>query len=116
MQSRPLKDSDLEHYLLLADDLPGITVKAVITPSPTIPDSADLTLVVERKIVNAYLAYDNYGTRYLGPQEISYGAAFNSILLPGDSNAFHFTTTSQRKEVQFAEFVHGCPHHLLEAY
>jgi len=109
LKSRPLNNAVLEHSLLLANDLPGINVKAVITPSTKIPDSADLTLYTSRKIVNAYAAYDNYGTRYLGPQEISYGVSFNSILLPGDSNAFHFMTTSRHKEVQYAEFVHTQP-------
>lgn len=105
--SRPLKQDSLESNLLLANDLPGLTVKGVITPSTKIKDSADLTLYVTHQTVNAYVAYDNYGTRYLGPKEISYGVTFNSLLFPGDSNAFRFMTTSQHKEVQYAEFVHG---------
>ncbi len=109
LKSRPLNEHALEYNLLLANDLPGISVKGVITPSPTIPDSADLTLVTDHKIVNAYVAYDNYGTRYLGPQEISYGVTFNSGYFPGDSNEFNFMTTSRHKEVHYMEYAHTQP-------
>lgn len=105
-RSRPLQLAILEHDMLLANDLPGANVRAVITPSTTTPGAADLTLYATRKLLNAFVAYDNYGTRYLGPQEISYGFAFNSIFLPGESHDFHFTTTSQHKELQYAEYVH----------
>jgi len=33
LRSRPLKHKDLERYLLLVDDLPGVSVKSVLTPS-----------------------------------------------------------------------------------
>jgi hemolysin activation/secretion protein len=95
--------------MLLINDLPGIDVKAVLTPSKTVPGSADLTLVANRKIADAYLSYDNYGTRYIGPLETSAGISVNSLLAPGDSNAAHFTISSIPEELQFAEFVHTQP-------
>jgi hemolysin activation/secretion protein len=109
LQSRPLKMSILERQLLLANDLPGLNVKAVITPSRTIPGSADLTLLATRKLLSSYLVYDNFGSRYLGPHQTSFGVTGNSLFTPGDSNALHFSTTSRTGELQFAEFVRTQP-------
>lgn len=106
LESRPLQLALLEKALLLSNDIPGLTVQSVITPSATVPGGADLTVFAIRRRFNSYLVYDNYGTRYLGPQEVSFGVAANSILIPGDSNALHFSTTSQTRELQFGEFIH----------
>lgn len=109
LESKPLQMSVLERQMLLANDLPGLNVKAVITPSRNIPGAADLTLFASRKLVSAYLVYDNYGSRYLGPQETSFGVTGNSLFTAGDSNALHFSTTARTREVQFSEFIHTQP-------
>lgn len=69
-QTRPLTAAILERELLLAGDLAGLTVRSVLTPSETEIGAADLTLIVEAKPVDLYLAADNYGSRYLGREEI----------------------------------------------
>jgi hemolysin activation/secretion protein len=88
------------------NDMPGLTVKSVITPSKTVPGGADVTLVTDRKHIDAYASYDNYGTRYLGPQQVTGNIAFNSGFLPGDSNAFRVVTVPRTSQMQFYEFVH----------
>ncbi|MHB1948148.1 MAG: ShlB/FhaC/HecB family hemolysin secretion/activation protein [Gammaproteobacteria bacterium] len=109
MKSKPLKLQDLERVMLLINDLSGLTVKSVLTPSKTIPASSDLTLVATRQWVNAYFIYDDYGSRFLGPREVSYGGNVNSLIAPGDKNAFHFSQTSVKKQLYFEEFVHSQP-------
>jgi len=106
LQSKPLNISVLEYEILLANDLPGETVRAVITPSKNIPDSSDLTLFATHQWTNGYVIYNNYGTRFLGPLQTSVGGQINSLLFPGDSNALHFSATSKTEQLQFAEFVH----------
>jgi hemolysin activation/secretion protein len=108
-QSRPFQISVLEREMLLANDIPGETVKAVITPSQKIAGGADLSLIADHQWTNGYVIYNNYGTRYLGPQQTSFGGKINSLLFPGDSNALHFAVTSQTKQLQFSEFVHTQP-------
>lgn len=109
LKVKPLQVRELERGMLLADDLPGVSVRAVITPSDTIPGSADLTLVAERNIANGYLSYDNFGTRFIGPQEIAFGGSLNSILFPGDENALHFATTPETSRMKFMEYIHSNP-------
>lgn len=109
MESKPFQLHLLERQMLLMNDLSGLSVKSVLTPSKTIPGAADLTIVAERQLVNAYFIYDDYGSRFLGPREVSYGGNINSLLIPGDKNAFHFSQTSVKKQLYFEEFVHSQP-------
>lgn len=106
-QPRPFQIVTLEHEMLLANDIPGESVQALLTPSKTTTDSSDLTLVANHQWANGYVIYNNYGTRYLGPLQTSFGGNVNSLLFPGDSNALHFAVTSKTKQMQFAEFVHS---------
>ena len=100
---KPLQFRQLERDMLLINDLPGITTKAVITPSKNVPGAADLALLVDRRKVSAYASYDNYGTRYLGPQEFGAGANFNSLMFPGDSLGLRLVTVAQTNQMQFYE-------------
>lgn len=109
MQSKPLKFQDLERYALLANDLPGYTIKSVLTPSATTPGGADLTLVVDRRKASGLVSYDNYGTRYIGPLETTVSASLYSIFTGGDLNSGRFTVTSKTKQLHFAELIHDQP-------
>ncbi len=66
---KPVTADGLERLLLLANDLPGLTVRSVVTPSTTTPGAAVLTLVAEHKALDASLSADNRGNRWLGPLE-----------------------------------------------
>lgn len=70
--SRPLRARDFERYLLLANDLPGVRLRSVLAPSQT-PGAADLTLIADVHKTEGYAqpALDNYGSRYLGPTQLS---------------------------------------------
>ncbi len=107
--SKPLKLSVMQREMLLANDLPGMSVKAVLVPSKTIPDAADLTLIVENKLLNAALEYNNYGTRYLGPVQSSVSFAANSIFVGGDTTGMNATVTSKESEMQYYNLYHTEP-------
>lgn len=109
LDNRPLQMKILERYVLLANDLPGYTVKAVLTPSKTVTASSDLTLVVERKKSSAYLSEDNFGTRYLGPQQITGSLSLYSILVGGENNTFKLLKSTQGRELRFFEYLHAQP-------
>lgn len=109
MASHPLNIHDLQRYILLANDLPGFTVKAVLTPSKTRPAGADLTLLVTRKKASAFLTFDNFGTRYIGPNEASIGGSVYSQFAPGDITTLQFSTTGRPHELQYAQIVYARP-------
>jgi hemolysin activation/secretion protein len=81
--AKPLTAKVLERELLLASDLAGMNVRSVLTASQTAVGAADLTLVVTPKKVDAFLAADNRGSRYLGPYELQAGVFFNDAFGTG---------------------------------
>lgn len=108
-KSRPFKMQVLERDILLMNDIPGLTVHSVITPSKNIPGGADLTLIVERMHASGYINYNNYGTRYIGPQQTAVSGTIYSYGAPGDSNTVNYTTTARTTELQYYEFNHTQP-------
>lgn len=79
-QGRPTTGDELARALLLAQDLQGARVRAVLTPSADTLGAADLTLVVERRPIEAFVAVDDRGSRWLGPLQIYGGLIFNDLL------------------------------------
>ncbi len=100
---RPLQVSRMEKYLLLANSIPGTEVKAVLAPSKTETGAADLTLVTETQPVLGYLSYDNYGTRYIGPQQITANLGLTSIITSGDLAQATFTKTPRGSELTYGD-------------
>src|SRR5579872_3445983 len=98
VQSKPLNIAVMQHEMLLMNDIPGIFVKALILPSKTVPDAADLTLVADHKLITASLEQDNYGTRYIGPIQSSLSFSANSIFVSGDATGGNATVTTKVSE------------------
>lgn len=73
-----LNTKDLERALLLINDLPGIDARAVLNPSKEKTGAADIMIIVERKPYDAQIGIDNFGTRFLGPVQLSAAGSLNS--------------------------------------
>lgn len=111
-EEQPSTIDTMQRYILLSNDVPGVTAKAVIQPTPDqktpsgkiIPapvGAADLALVTQTDIINAYAAYDNRGTLYMGPQEYSLGSNVNSLVIPGDQLGFQSLASVDFKESKY---------------
>ncbi|QPJ64792.1 MAG: ShlB/FhaC/HecB family hemolysin secretion/activation protein [Candidatus Nitrohelix vancouverensis] len=109
LSSRPLHSSDLERYLLLADDLPGVTVKSVITPSRDRPGASRLDLILENKSYDAQVSLDNRGTDFNGPVQFSMGLTANSPLKMYDRIGLQSVITSQTDELKFISGFYDTP-------
>ena len=55
LKSRPLRALDLERYLLLIDDLPGVAAKSVLTPSEDKPNATTMTLILADKAFEGHV-------------------------------------------------------------
>lgn len=85
--SRPLRGNVLERYLLLANDLAGMQLRSVLSPSQTV-GAADLTLIASVRRVEGFASLDNYGSKYLGPGQLSVGVTGNHLIGTGDQLRF----------------------------
>lgn len=105
----PLEISRMERYMLIANETPGVQVRAVLSPSKTQTGAADLTLLTETTPITGYGSYDNYGTRYIGPQQMTANLGLNSMLVPGDGTLLTVTKTPRGGELTFIDLNYGFP-------
>lgn len=78
---KPLRDKSLESILLRLNDLPGRYYRAILNRLPGAPDEEfSLVLVPIDKPRRASISFDNFGSRYLGPNEVS--AVYADSFLP----------------------------------
>ena len=104
LKSLPLNVKDLERYLVLMNDLPGITVKAVVSPSASHPQAAQLTLFLDRDLYEGFIQTDNRGTRYVGTTRIQHVSKLNGIFTKdSDQINLRLATTPQTEELQHGE-------------
>jgi len=100
--SRPLRASDLERFMLLVNDLPGVTAEAVLSPASDVVGGTVLTIETTHKLVDATIAADNRGTEYIGPYQLYAGAGVNIPEWDGRLSGRWITTPAIR-ELQYGE-------------
>jgi hemolysin activation/secretion protein len=80
----PIDAATLERYLLLAQDVPGVTLHAVLQPSTEEPGALTLIADVSRAPISGLLTSDNYASSYTGPIESLLVANLNSVTEYGE--------------------------------
>ena len=101
----PTNTRDIERYLLLIDDLPGITARSFVKPSQT-QGAGDLVIVVEQDMFEGSATLDNRGTRFVGPWRGEVVGAFNSLFGIHDRTTLRGIVASQSEELQYGEIIH----------
>ncbi len=73
ISQKPLNIPSLEDSLLKLNDLPGYSYRAIIEAGEGLEDdgSLHLTLIPVEKRSAGLITIDNYGSRYLGPHEVT---------------------------------------------
>jgi hemolysin activation/secretion protein len=93
--SRPLHNSVIERYLLLANDLPGTRVQSVLRPSADNTGAATLTLTVMRTRYNGMASIDNRGSKAIGRWQALLEGNVNGFWGGADRNAVLLATTPE---------------------
>ena len=95
---RPVNNADLERYLLLSQDIPGVSVRAVLRRT-TEPGAIELVAQLSRKPFSALAQYDNLGSNEAGPNEMLLRGATNSFTRFGEQLEAIFYNTFNREEL-----------------
>ena len=109
LASKPLHSKDLERYLLLIDDLPGVTAKSVLTPSENQPGATDLSIILDNKPFEASAGTDNRGTEFNGPMQVFGGVATNSLFGGYEKTGVQTVFTSDPDELFYFNAYHEMP-------
>lgn len=105
--SKPLDAKDLERYLLLMDDLPGIEARAVLQPSETTPGASDVVVNITRKKVDFTATLDNRGSRFLGQYQAGATVALNDVFRADDQTQMRIISSAfEPDELFYAELRH----------
>lgn len=94
----PLTASALERWLLLVNDIPGLNARSVIGPSETVVGGADLTIIPSIDPYTFNVNFDNYGSRFLGPTQVSLAGQMNNLLGGGETLQAQFVTDPDDEE------------------
>ncbi|MFN3536427.1 MAG: ShlB/FhaC/HecB family hemolysin secretion/activation protein [Brevundimonas sp.] len=106
---RPTSGDALARALLLARDLGGVDVRAVVSPSATQQGAADISLVVERDPFEAFVAVDNRGSRWLGPIQVYGGVTLNDMLGMGERLSLTAVSAPEDSELGFVSASYDQP-------
>lgn len=98
---RPVRTQDIERYLLLSNDLPGIKAVAVIRPGTSGPGAAQLIVEVERDPFDGFFSVNNRGSRFAGEWAGALGVGANGFTPFGDrTQVMYYRTFDGRDEVR----------------
>ncbi|MDX1974529.1 MAG: ShlB/FhaC/HecB family hemolysin secretion/activation protein [Rickettsiales bacterium] len=106
-ESKPLNAETLERYLLLMEDLPGLSARAVIRPSPTVTGASDVIITLSEKQFDGQIMADNRGSRYIGPYQTSLTLGANNVLGVYDRTQIRgIVTPFQTEELKYGQIQH----------
>lgn len=94
---KPLRYKDLERYMLLAQDLPGVSVSSLLKKGEQ-PGGSILVIEVTNQYVEADISYGNTGTESAGPFTGSVTLAVNNVPAVGAQSAVSYAQANNYKE------------------
>ncbi len=92
-EKQPIDSVTLERYLLLAQDVPGVTLRAVLEPSSDQPGALNLIAQVSRKPLSGLATIDNRAFNETGPIEMLGLLDFNSFTEYGEKTEISYYHT-----------------------
>ncbi|WP_178133529.1 ShlB/FhaC/HecB family hemolysin secretion/activation protein [Vineibacter terrae] len=95
--SRPANLRDVERYLLLTQDMPGITMKAVLRPGKE-PGSSELVAQLQRTAWDGLFQVNNRGSKFTGTQQGTLVLGTNSFTGLAERLEATFFTTFDREQ------------------
>ena len=99
VEAGPINVSTLERWLLLAQDVPGVTLRTVLRPSTDDPGALSLVAQVTRRKFSGIATADNRGYSGTGPEEALVSISANSFTEYGEHTDATIFYTARSTEV-----------------
>jgi len=100
LNDKPVTSNEVESFLLRLNDLPGLSFRAVMSPSGVADDQAvKMTLIPTAKEFRGSVSFDNFGSRFLGPNEVS--TTLQGSLLPLQQTTLSGLSSTPDKELKY---------------
>jgi hemolysin activation/secretion protein len=98
-EPKAITAATLERYLLLAQDVPGVTLRAVLRPSVEEPGALTLVAQVSRAPMSGLVTADNQGFNKAGPEESLVVYDFNSFTAYGERSEISLYRTFNSTQI-----------------
>ena len=103
---KPLTTKTLESALLSLNDMPGVSYRAVLSSMPDGQKGESLlTLLPQQKDPTASLGFDNYGSKFLGPNEFT--GSVSGSLAPLNQTTLTGLVSMPTRELGFGTLHHA---------
>jgi hemolysin activation/secretion protein len=93
-----VRESELERWLLLAQQIPGVSVHAVLQADSNDPGALTLVAEVNKQTLSGLITADNRGFKDAGPAEGLLVGDINSLTSHGDQTEFSLFHTSHNTD------------------
>lgn len=105
MHAQPVRIQDLERYLLLVTDIPGMSAAGILRPDPEKTGASELVVKVVRKPFEGSVLANNRGSKFTGPIRAAITVQENATTALGErAEVFLFATEDD--EQQFGQFTY----------
>jgi hemolysin activation/secretion protein len=99
---KPTTTRNLESILLQLNDIPGVNLRATLEPVQTKNFADGAVRIILRKedgYARGRIGFDNNGSRFLGPYQLS--AQYEASFIPEQQTSFNFLTSTPARELQY---------------
>lgn len=105
---KPLNAYDLESFMLQMNALPGEEFRAFVEPTPGAEAGVTrLSLRPEEESGKGSVSFDNFGSRFLGPYQVT--VTYQDSFLPLQQTTLSALTSTPTDELKYAAFRHSAP-------
>lgn len=110
-EEAPARLTTLERQLLLVNDLPGVRVKdTTLEEIGTGSGRFRLTVILDSWSVFVSAGIDNAASSAVGPWQAYFGAALNSLIIPGDTLAVNLSSVpGSTQELRYGRISYDAP-------
>ncbi len=105
---RPLRQEELERYLLLATDIPGVQAYGVLQRGHSEPGAAELVVKATRKPFEGLALVNNRGSKYTGPVRGAISLQENAATRLGEHVGV-YALAAQEWEQGYVQLSYGQP-------
>lgn len=110
-EEAPARLATLERHLLLVNDLPGVRVKdTTLEEIGAGSGRFRLTVILDSWSVFVSAGFDNAASNAVGPWQAYFGAALNSLIIPGDTLAANLSSVpGSTQELRYGRISYEAP-------
>mgnify|MGYP002715548087 FL=1 len=109
IRSAPATRAQVDHYVLVAQEIPGLTAAVGLVADPEVVGGAKLVVKATMKKFDGSVQVDNRGARYAGPTAATANAGVNSLLFGGDRLDVSLFSTLPTKEQKHFRLSYSAP-------